>query len=854
METNNIYAGDCLKILPTFPENSIDSVVTDPPYGLKFMSKAWDHGVPGVPFWAEVLRVMKPGGTLLAFGGTRTFHRLACAIEDAGFEIRDCLSWLYGSGFPKSLDLSKAIDKSEGAKRETAIKRTLNNNRFAVSGTGRTQEQYRKFEGNADITIPSTELAKKWSGWGTALKPAWESILVMQKPLDLNGLCGTLAHKIKEALCRLPSFVRDAGESFKSSRRDSVGDVGSALWRAVERCNTLADLSALTGTLQSESAIPSSLSTALSWLGLLAALCEQKKMFTTETETVLTTDLRILNSTPSALTPESIIEAATFQLGTASSVSLAATTFSAVAGRLALTLEHSALGPATSRGSEWALRPNWIPILLAMKPLDGTFVDNAKKHGVAGLNIDGARIEANSRPYRKQLPSKNRTTKTFGQSAGLSGMNLGMTDKGRWPANVMLDEDMIPILRLTNTCERGIIQAIEGYFHDYTLPNMPKIIQDVSKPDQEREGEVLRSSLLCEVAQSKSEGEETPILRKEAFDEIDPPNEEGQEGESEKRSGKSCMEGGKIQFEGISHDSSRFPSEERAEGICSDGDEIQWALRSGASPDHGSVDREGSSKKRNSSSQERDQERQSKKQSRASRQLRSQEETLGAPERSEEASERKGKATRKALEVLEDDIPEKWRKYFEKTGKMIRIGSAEMLDEQSGELKGGKLEPWHAPERKKSGAVYGAYSGLRVPPPPFGGDSGGASRFFYVAKASRSEREAGLEEIAESSSAKVTRRKPGSAGLNNPRAGMRRMGAVRNTHPTVKPVKLMEYLVRLTSTPTGGIVLDPFAGSGTTALACIRVGRPWILIEKEERYCEIAKRRIAALTGQKKLW
>jgi site-specific DNA-methyltransferase (adenine-specific) len=94
-----------------FPSNSIDGIVCDPPYGLKFMGKGWDYGIPGIPYWTEILRVAKPGAYLLAFGGTRKYHRLACAIEDAGFEIRDCLMWVYGSGFPKSMDISKAIKK-----------------------------------------------------------------------------------------------------------------------------------------------------------------------------------------------------------------------------------------------------------------------------------------------------------------------------------------------------------------------------------------------------------------------------------------------------------------------------------------------------------------------------------------------------------------------------------------------------------------------------------------------------------------------------------------------------------------------------------------------------------------------
>ena len=113
-----IHVGDCIEVMKTMPENSVDSVVTDCPYGLAFMGKKWDYDVPSVDVWREAIRVLKPGGHLLCFGGTRTYHRIVVNIEDAGFEIRDQLQWLYGSGFPKSLDVSKAIDKAAGAERE----------------------------------------------------------------------------------------------------------------------------------------------------------------------------------------------------------------------------------------------------------------------------------------------------------------------------------------------------------------------------------------------------------------------------------------------------------------------------------------------------------------------------------------------------------------------------------------------------------------------------------------------------------------------------------------------------------------------------------------------------------------
>lgn len=135
-----LLQGDCLEVMATLEENSVDAIVTDPPYGLSFMGKHWDHGIPGPAFWVEALRVAKPGAHLLAFGGTRTFHRLACAIEDAGWEIRDTVMWVYGSGFPKSHNLKG-----------------------------------------------------DWQGWGTALKPAWEPIIVARKPLQGTVAANVLA-------------------------------------------------------------------------------------------------------------------------------------------------------------------------------------------------------------------------------------------------------------------------------------------------------------------------------------------------------------------------------------------------------------------------------------------------------------------------------------------------------------------------------------------------------------------------------------------------------------------------------------------------------------------------------------
>jgi site-specific DNA-methyltransferase (adenine-specific) len=179
-----LLRGNCLETLATLPDNSVDSIVTDPPYELGFMGKSWDAS--GIAYnqdlWAQCLRVLKLGGHLLAFSGSRTYHRMTVAIEDAGFEIRDQIMWLYGSGFPKSLDVSKAIDKGEGHWRGKAGEPTSHNGAMASPNYERTPKGE-----------PITPEAQRWQGWGTALKPAHEPICVARKPLT-----GTVAANVLE--------------------------------------------------------------------------------------------------------------------------------------------------------------------------------------------------------------------------------------------------------------------------------------------------------------------------------------------------------------------------------------------------------------------------------------------------------------------------------------------------------------------------------------------------------------------------------------------------------------------------------------------------------------------------------
>lgn len=257
-----VYEGSCLDVMPLLDEGSIGAIVTDPPYHLTsivkrfgsansapaktkqtgafarasrgFMGQTWDGG--DVAFrpetWAEAYRLLKPGGYLAAFSGTRTYHRMACAIEDAGFEIRDQLAWTYGSGFPKSHDVSKGIDKAAGADREVVgfdARKAAQQTPKIATGT------FGDYAGRpGEITAPATEAARRWQGWGTALKPAWEPICLARKPL-----VGTVAENVLQ--------FGTGALNIDGCRVEGVKDVPASPRRAAQKA-TFGDLSKDPGT------------------------------------------------------------------------------------------------------------------------------------------------------------------------------------------------------------------------------------------------------------------------------------------------------------------------------------------------------------------------------------------------------------------------------------------------------------------------------------------------------------------------------------------------------------------------------------------------------------------------------
>ena len=474
-----LHLGDCLEILPTLPANRIDTCITDCPYELGFMGKSWDNA--GVSFqketWEQVYRVLKPGGFLLAFGGTRTWHRIAVAIEDAGFEIRDTICWLYAQGFPKSHNIAKAMNKKEGIEFESKPAEGVGFMRPDSEDWNITKNQLIQ-KGN------NSKNAELWEGWGTALKPSFE------------------------------------------------------------------------------------------------------------------------------------------------------------------------------------------PIIVAMKPIDGTYVNNALTHGVAGLWIDGGRISTNPDVDDPRLGGKGswKTDKAAQNvyEGGYAGKDIASSPNGRWPANTILSHH----------------------------------------PDCKQTDETI------------------------------------------------TIDGYTIN---------------------------RW--KDNAHP-------------------------------------------FGGGAGNEYESEHKEDKEIAVWECVED-CP-------------VRL-----LNEQTGILKSGNSNGFKG---EHTADVYGKYAHNQINPETVYADAGGASRFFYCAKASKRERNAGLEELPDKEVAYSEYREnykdTKDFVTHYPDGTPRPVNPTKNSHPTVKPLALMEYLCKLTRTPTGGIVLDPFMGSGTTGMACVNTDRNFIGIEMNEEYFEIAKKRI----------
>jgi DNA modification methylase len=421
IEQIRLHEGDCLVVLAGMAEDSVDAVVTDPPYELGFMGKSWDAS--GIAFspdtWRQVLRVMKPGAHLVAFGAPKNYHRLACAIEDAGFEIRDSLAylWSFGVGFPKSHNL----------------------------------------DGD-------------WKGWGTALKPAYESIICAAKPLEISSEIAIIGSKIIELEHKLWSILpaNVAEQCFGLSQHDLNAVCASAPWSAEERSNTLDDLLAQMDMSRFASVLISSLNTVSLWKSTLVENSTQESMSIIETELKTITDWKTLKSLLSKITPRSIIQAQPNGPELNAPALHAVRSFNAIVLKLSATLELSAVENVISQEAENCRgvegNPNVTPIVLARKPLsEKTVAANVLRWGTGALNIDACRIgtettvtQAKKGMYGAGSSEKMRELGFRPYKIDNRNQEEKVNPPGRWPANLCHDGsqqvlDLFPQSSVTGT-------------------------------------------------------------------------------------------------------------------------------------------------------------------------------------------------------------------------------------------------------------------------------------------------------------------------------------------------------------------------------------------------------------------
>lgn len=474
--TVELHHGDCLEVLRGMAESSVEAICTDPPYGIAFMGKRWDYDVPSVEVWAECLRVLKPGGHLLAFAGTRTQHRMAVRIKDAGFEIRDMIAWVYGSGYPKSLDVSKAIDKAAGAERAKVRvdASQVRNPKAAGGGKDGAEGATRPWIERAievgyhekDSDEPATDAARQWAGWGTALKPAIETVTYASKPYTAEQERDIIQSNLirLEARLWLLSSASAAEKTSTSSPSEYGAACAIAQWSADEITSTRAALCDPMDTYLFELAASTSLNIVSSWRRILAEGWSDGSTSTIATKSSTTIDWRTLRFSLSQITPESIIRACSLPGGFSANATTAESHFNASLLLLQSIRTLSATEPAISQEAENCrgadVKPNLDPCIMARKPLAGTVAENVLRYGTGALNIDGCRVEApDGVPMFSSRGESN--GKTLGD--GLNGSNrTGEVGTGRWPANLITSHPRDEY-RLRDDVTPGQLEELAGW-------------------------------------------------------------------------------------------------------------------------------------------------------------------------------------------------------------------------------------------------------------------------------------------------------------------------------------------------------------------------------------------------------
>lgn len=700
----DLFLGDCRVVCSGL--QGITALVTDPPYGIRFMGKAWDdpdilektnkrregtftehEGQTGknggfasiaaeagaydlspsamLQFqeWAQdIFSCLKPsllpGAPVMVFGSPRAHHRVMSGIEDAGFIIRDCLTWLYGSGFPKSLNIGKAVkaQKTTGKSNPKSVRKTAMGDDYQpnpMSGTEDYGHKGNRYTGEKGAPITPDET---WAGYGTALKPAVEKILAAVKPANIEVVISQLT-RLENELCLLSANA--VATQSNSNRILSKEVEGSAPKNVGPSCATQEGSSEAMVMLPSVSVMTSCLNIVRLWKSTLGDLCSLPRTFIIAMESETIIDLTTLNSLLSKTTPDFIIREETKAPGWMSSVWLVGQIFAAASTSIECIRMLSAQGNATSHGAvvspeRVGLVPSSSEIILAMKPLDKNFAKNALKHGVAGLNIDACRIGNTTETHAKSSDA----AKGNGIFGEYGEVKTESKDYGRFPSNLLFSHSEDCVLSGIATEVVSVHNAPAGTFAG------------------------------------------------------------------------------------------------------------------------------------------------------------------GEPERGSETVYRK-RATELEVYLCAPDCP---------------VG---MLNAQGPKSKGtGKNRIQKA---GLGGGIKAQYDGRKTAPtcpnaPDMVrnfGDGGGISRFFYCAKPSRRERNAGCC---------VCKTKC-------------QCGLPKSSHPTVKSIGIMDYLIRLVKMPAKNLILDPFMGSGSTGIACCQEEVDFIGVEMDQNYIEIAKARIRhAFKTKFKVW
>ena len=446
-ELNNnqyyLFNDDCIEAMKQLEDNSVDSIVTDPPYGLGFMGKKWDALPPSLEVFEQCLRVLKPGGHLLAFGGSRTYHRLAVAVEDAGFDIRDQIMWVYSSGFPKSQNVSKFIDKKLGAEREV-----IGPNKFSHLNGKSNKTCYGKAS-RPDEAAPATDEAKQWEGWGTALKPSIEPLVVASKPFDEDNDLHTIKINIDKLEAQLWSLLLALTAELNSTSNQKELDeaLSIAQWSAEKNISILDDLKEVMGMSQLESVMNISLNTVLSWKTTWEDVWKHGNTYTTKTKSKMITDLKTLKFCLFQIIQDATIKEAIYHGGLNVSVNNAIRYFNAELLKLSATLELFAVENAISKDHQNFRavddKVKHEPIVVARKPVEGTVVNNVLKYGTGGINIDECRVgyAKNDDPrIGKQYEHRAKSGLEIGKHKNNAEGNPQQlhNNTGRFPANLIL--------------------------------------------------------------------------------------------------------------------------------------------------------------------------------------------------------------------------------------------------------------------------------------------------------------------------------------------------------------------------------------------------------------------------------